>query len=223
MNKPITVAVADDHMILRKGIISLLSEFKEISVLFEAENGKALMSVLKHTQPDIVLLDINMPEMSGSEALKLIKVKFPNVKVIMFSMFFDNATVTEFIKQGANGFLSKNCDVELLICTIKTVHEKQFYFQHGISHEIIKALSRSGHLKDKSTELTAREAEILQLVCAGKSHKEIADKLFITLRTVDFHKANIYKKTNTNCNVSLYRYAVDAGMFIHNELSTKGK
>lgn len=218
MDNKIKIAIADDHELFRKGIITLLSEFDYISVVHESSNGKELTEKLKTKPVDIVLLDIEMPEMNGAETLKLIKGKFPHVKVIMLSMYNEGHFITDFIMKGANSFLSKNCDVDFFMETIMGVYQHHNYFKQNITDNIIKKVRENKKLKTNYLSLTTREIEITQLICKGNSHKQIASILFITPRTVDFHRSNIYKKTNTNCTAKLYEFAlannlVDTNMF----------
>ena len=127
MKPKINIAIAEDHTLIRNGTISFLEKYSEFTVLFGAENGRDLMNKLETSIPDVLLLDISMPVMDGIEALQLIQVKYPQIKVIMYSSHYDRFYIKETIKEGAVGFLSKNCMMEEMVKAIKTAHETGFY------------------------------------------------------------------------------------------------
>jgi DNA-binding NarL/FixJ family response regulator len=212
MKHKIKIAIADDHELFRKALISLLANYPSVSITQEASNGKELLKSLDPKKTNIVLLDIDMPEMNGIETYKIIRKKYPSIKVIILSMHQENSFMADLIIRGVNGFVTKGSSIDTLMETINGVNEKGFYFKQNINSEIVKALNKNEKAEKEIELLTTREIEILKLICKGDSHKQIAGKLFITTRTVDFHKANLYKKTNTNCPANLYEYAVKKGL-----------
>jgi DNA-binding NarL/FixJ family response regulator len=210
MKKSIHLGIADDHLVLRQGLISLLKEYDHLNIVLSVNNGKELMEELKKTKPDIILLDIEMPLMNGREALEKITIHYPKIKVIMISQYFTDAYIIEFIKNGACGFLPKNCDIEKIVDAIQLVHENGEYYDNKVSSAMAAALKRTPSEINElvtNTELTKREFEILRLICRKKSNSEIADILHLSIRTIEGHRHNIYKKTNTSNIFELIDYA----------------
>jgi DNA-binding NarL/FixJ family response regulator len=210
MKKRIHLGIADDHLVLRQGLISLLKEYDHLNIVLSVNNGKELMEELKKTKPDIILLDIEMQLMNGREALEKIKIEYPQIKVIIISQYFTNAFIIEFIKIGARGFLPKNCDIEKIVDAIQLVHENGEYYDNKVSSAMAEALKNAPSEIDElvtKTELTKRELEILKLICQKKSNSEIANILFLSIRTVEVHRFNISKKTNTSNTLELIEYS----------------
>ncbi len=208
MNTQIHIAIADDHVVLRQGIISLLKEFDKINIIIGVNNGKELMNALKSNKPDIILLDIEMPVMNGREALEKIKAKYPKIKVIMMSMHFNDAYIIEFIKNGACAFLPKNCDIDKIVDAIYSVNELGYYYDNKVSSamaSLIKKHPSMGPLSP-STSFSKRELEIISLICLKKTNIEISQILYLSRRTIEGHRYNIYKKTNTNSAADLIEH-----------------
>lgn len=206
MNNKITIAIAEDHDLLRNGIISMLERKKELNVLFDVGNGKELIKKLKIKQPDVILLDIAMPLMDGDRALEKINNEFSNVKVIMLSAYFEPAYIVKYISSGAKGFLPKNCEVEELIMAVKQVYEKGFYYGPEVSDALASELRKKAD-KPKSSQihplLSPAESKVLDLLMENKTNDEIADELSISTRTVEWHRSHILKKTGNKSLLSL--------------------
>ena len=214
MKKPIHIAIVDDHVIMRQGLISLLAEYEEINILFDANNGKELMDNLKSSKPDIVLLDIAMPIMNGKEALEKIQLKYPKIKVIMMSEYFHDEHIIEFIKAGACAFLPKNCNIDKLLDAFNHVYEHGYYYDNRIS-AVLASMLKKTPLDTKvvaDTEFTKQEIKIIKLVCLKKSNVEIADELHVSVRTIESHRYNISKKTNTTNTMDLIEHAERNGI-----------
>lgn len=206
--------IAEDHELVRKGYISLLEENSDILVIGDAPNGKELLELIKVREPDIVLLDLDMPIMNGKQTLDILNLRFPDIKTVIISMHYDDIFITEFLARGAKGFLPKHCNPETLMDAIYEVKENGYYFNKKISQALVTKLLKentSQPVFDKSA-LTEREIEILKLICREKSNKEIAETLNVALRTVDFHRSNIYQKTQTQTSAGLAIYAVKNGI-----------
>lgn len=212
--KKIRIAVAENHKLFRQGIISMLEKNEEFEVVVEAENGKMLIEELSSKPVDIILLDLDMPVMSGFEAIDIIKVKYSEIKILILSMYEDDVTIASMIDKGANGFLIKNDSIELVYEAIVTVIEKDFFFTHKIKKAIVKYRDRLNYIKRKSTlvEFTIREREIINLICREYSTKEIACKLNTSVRTVDWHRKNMFLKTNSKNSAGMVFYAVKNGL-----------
>lgn len=203
----IKIGIADDHKLLRQGLISLLKEYDHLTVVLEANNGIELLKILKKDKPDIILLDIEMPEMGGKEALGLIRVKYPKIKVIMMSMHFNDAYIVEFIQNGACAFLPKNCDIDKILDAIQTVHELGYYYDSKVSKAMADLLKRKTAPLAPPIELTNKETIILRMICVKMSNAEIAQDLNLSIRTVEGHRYNIIKKTNTSSLDDLIEFA----------------
>ncbi len=214
IKKPINIAIVDDHVIMRQGLISLLAEYDEINILFDANNGRELLDNLKSSKPDIVLLDIAMPIMNGREALEKMQLKYPHIKVIIMINYFDDQHIIEFIKAGACSFLPKNCDIDKLLDAINYVYENGYFYDNRISVAMASLLKRTPtNTKIVSdTAFTKQEIKIVKLVCLKKTNAEIAAELFLSVRTIESHRYNISKKTNTNNPVDLIEYAIKNGL-----------
>ncbi len=210
MKPKISIAIAEDHVLFRQGMVSLLNEEDDVSIAFEAGNGQELLDSLKHTIPHVILLDISMPVMEGKEALTKIRETYPEVKVIMLSMYYESSYIAEYLAKGARAFLPKNCDIDKVVDAIRTVHHKGFYFDDEISGLLMDKLIHVEKQHDDNVKLrlTDRETQVLNLICLEKSNKEIAEILHISIRTVEGHRQCIMAKTDTKNVLSLVMFAL---------------
>jgi len=211
MNK-ISIILADDHQIFRDGIKSLLSDEENLEVVAEASNGDELLSLLKIYKPNILILDITMPKTSGIELAKIITEQYPDVNILILSMHKNEDFVVNAMMNGAKGYLPKDTSRQELLDAINNIAHGDEYLGKLISSNILKSYikkSRFGFERmDKDEPLTQREKEIIERVGAGLSNKEIADKLFISVRTVDCHKNNIMKKLKIKSTAELIIYGI---------------
>lgn len=212
MTKAIKIFLVDDHTLFREGLRFLLSDDELISEIYEAENGKVLLQNILDIKPDIILMDIEMPEMNGIEATKECCKIYPEAKVIALSMYANENFYTEMIDAGAKGFLLKNSKFEDVKKAIIDVYKGKNFFSPEILDAIIKNLNRKKYIKHNS-ELTEREIEVLYNICKGMSNHEIAELLFISKRTVDKHRENILLKTESRNTAALVIYAIKNGIF----------
>ena len=211
MNK-IKVLIVDDHLLVRSGIKSLLEDVEEIKVIDEAENGaEAITKAVEHN-PDVILMDISMPDMSGLEATAKIKKRLHYANVLILTMHENEEYIYSALKLGASGILHKNISKEELSLAIKTVAAGKRYFGLSISQIVIENLVKKF---DESMDskysiiLTKREKEVLNLIAKGFSNQEIADSLGISPRTVDSHKTNLMQKLNIKSSAALTKYAIE--------------
>ena len=213
--KPIKIAIAEDHQLVRQGIISLLTDEDDLEVVIEAENGAILLDQLKLEKTDIVLLDLEMPVLNGQDALKFITDRYPDIRVIIVSMFYADEFISECIMAGARGFLPKNCDIEKVIEAIHAVNQQGYYFDDKISHSLLSKLTIEKNIAPtfSKEELSQREIEIIQLVCDGLTNKIIAKQLCISVRTVEGHRSAISEKTNAKNIAGLVIYAIKNGIY----------
>ena len=214
----IKVLLADDHKIVRDGIKLMLESQVGIDVAAEADNGKQVLEILKTTPIDIAVMDINMPEMDGIAATKEVKSSYPNVKVLALTMSNDDLHIRQMIQAGASGYIMKSAGRSDLKDAIFTIMEGKHYFSDEATHSIMMDLVK-GKGKPSSPDLvhiTDRELEILELIIKEYTNQEIAEKLFISSRTVDAHRRNLLQKTGARNTAGLVKYA-----FKHNIISPK--
>lgn len=212
MKNKLKIFLVDDHNLFREGLKFLLSNNESYSDIYEAENGKILLRELLKVKPDIILMDIEMPEMNGIEATKETLKLFPEMKIIALSMYSDENYYSDMIDAGAKGFLLKNSKFEDVQKAIIDVHNGKNYFSPEILETIIKNLNKKKHRKT-NTDLSEREIEVLYNICKGMSNNEIADLLFISKRTVDKHRENILLKTQTKNTAGMVIYAIRTNIF----------
>jgi len=211
----IKVAIADDHILFRAGVKTALSMKKDLKVLAEADNGMQLLNLLKHIQPDVILLDIQMPIMDGITTLPEIKKLYPEIKVIMLTMHNDHSMISKLMELGANAYLTKNSDSEVIYEAIKTTYEQEFYFNALTNKALIDGLrmkrsTDAGMPAD--VKLTEKEIQILKLMCEEKSTKEIADLVDLSPRTVEAIRDKLKSKTGAKSVAGLIMYAVKSGI-----------
>ena len=212
----IRVMIADDHQLFRTGIVAVLKEIKGITVIDEAENGKELLMKLAYDQPDIILMDIKMPQMDGIEATEIVISKYPDVKVIMLTMHDDEQFITHMVNLGAHGYLLKNSDVRELELAIHKVMQQGYYFNDKISEVLLTSLigkkSKLGKKQGKELNFSKREQEVLQLICDGYTNSQIAEKLFLSTRTVEGYRYKLCDKVGVKNTAGLVKYAIKNGL-----------
>jgi DNA-binding NarL/FixJ family response regulator len=199
----IGVAIVDDHKLFRSGLHFILEIEPDIEVIIESSNGKQFLNSLKDIKPDVVLMDINMPEMDGVEASKLAIEKYPDLNILVLSMYSDIEYYNTMIDIGVKGFVLKDIDNKELATAIRKVHNGGNYFSQELLLRLIK------NKPDGDTiDLTSREKEVLELICQGFSNQEVSEKLFISQRTVERHRSSLLFKTNSKNSISLVVYSI---------------
>lgn len=212
----INILLADDHKLVRAGIIALLTKSPNISILGEAENGREVLQFIKTNKPDIVLLDISMKELNGLEVLRRVSKEYHDIKVIMLSMHANIEYVVEAINNGAKGYLLKDTAPSELEKSINAVMKGEIYLCSPFSKSAIKKYIE--RTKNKPTvQLTNRQYEILQLIAEGNSTKNIALKLFISIKTVETHRSKIMERLEIRDVAGLVRYAINKGIIQSND------
>ena len=210
MNQKIDILIADDHNLFRKGLVALLSDFDFVDKIFEAANGLELLIALEslNPKPEIVLLDLRMPEMDGMAAFKEIHKTYPEIKVLILSMEDDSRVILQLIEQGVNGYLFKYAEPEELELALIKVIEKDMYFPEEITQFVLSNFSKQNIKRIERNHFTKRELEVLQLICEEKTAGEIGENLSISTRTVEGHKQNLFQKTNTKNLAGLVVFAI---------------
>lgn len=213
----ITIAIAEDQVLFRKGLIALLNKFDNVEIVCDVNNGRELLDYLGTcTQlPDICLLDISMPEKNGLQTINEIKALFPVIKNIILSVHDDEKIIIKFIEAGANAYLLKTLDIEELKSAIDSVYEKDFYFNQNtlLAMNNMYKYSRSTFSLSQVDLLTAREKEVIQLICEEFTNGEIASKLHLSERTVEGHRNRILSKTNARNTAGLVIFAIKNNLY----------
>jgi len=210
---PYRIILADDHIMLRQGIKKIIEESEDIVVIAEASDGLELLAVLKKMTPEMVILDISMPNLRGIEVSREIKSFNPQIKVLILTMHKKIDYLYRALSAGADGFLLKEDTDEELFTAIETIRRGRIYVSPSFSTELAEDMSKicRGDGRFPVERLTTREREVLKLVSEGKSSKEIADLLFISVRTAEHHRENIKRKLNLKKVADLVKYAILEG------------
>ncbi|NSL51769.1 response regulator transcription factor [Calidifontibacillus erzurumensis] len=229
MDGVIKIVIIDDHQLFREGVKRILEFEKGFEVVAEGSNGNEAIALVEQYKPDVVVMDINMPQMNGVEATAKLVERFPDVKVLILSIHDDESYVTHVMKTGARGYLLKEMDADSLIEAVKVVAEGGSYLHHKVTHNLVKEFRRlaagateggnnssNGTLKNVEYQkplhlLTRRECEVLQMLADGKSNRSIGETLFISEKTVKNHVSNILQKMNVNDRTQAVIVAIKNG------------
>lgn len=212
----IDIIIAEDHTLVRKGLVNLIKTFARIGDVKEAGNGRELLDLLRTYSPNVVLVDIGMPVMDGIAISEIIVSKYPSIKIIIVTMHNDEAIVAKMLELGVHGYLTKNSEPDEFERAIYTVVDKDFYQNELVFSTLRKMLQNKSTKKDKTEiiNLTAREIEILSLICQELSYKEISDRLYISEKTIHNHRNHIMEKIGAKNTISLVKYAYEHGYLI---------
>lgn len=205
----IRVLVVDDHAILRDGIRSLLERQDGISVVGEAANGREALEQVSAKQPDLVLMDVAMPEMNGLEATRMIKELYPQVRVLILTQHDSREYVAPLLQAGASGYVLKRSGGREVVSAIRDVFERGAFLEPAVARQVLDDYTRSGPAVSDGSPLTERERQVLQLLIAGNSNKQIASVLGISPKTVSVHRSNIMTKLDVSNTVELIRYVTE--------------
>jgi DNA-binding NarL/FixJ family response regulator len=213
MNK-IRILLADDHPMVRSGLIKLLEPFKEFIIIGEASDGEEAVAMTKKLEPDVVIIDLSMPKLSGVEATKIIRKNFPSAKVLVLTMYDNEEYVYQILKSGAGGYMLKNSGRDELAAAIRAVARGDRFFSPRVSEIVMEAYLRKSEgrddlpMTDDDLPLTKREREILYYIADGFNNSQIGEKLFISARTVETHRTNIMQKLDIHDAANLVRFAL---------------
>lgn len=212
MKQKIKVSLADDHILLRKGLAGVVDSFGDYEVLFEADNGLHFMQQLeKYGEPEIVLMDINMPDMDGYATAQWLKLHHPLVNVIALSMYDNENAIIRMFKAGAKGYILKDSEPPELKSALDSVHQKGYYHSELVSGRLINSINK---MEDDKSELKTlndlndREIEFLKYACTEMTYKEIAEKMYLSPRTIDGYRDNLFEKLEIKTRVGLVMYAI---------------
>ena len=213
------ILIVDDHDVVRSGLKALLRTSEEYAVVGEAADGEEALRLVEELTPDIVLTDISMPRLDGIGATRLITQRHPQVKVIVLTVYEDEEYVYQILRAGASGYLLKNASKVQIFEAIEAVMSGERFFSPGISRLIVDGFLKRAAVQETTepatpsgTGLTKRELEVLRFIALGLTNREIAEKLFLSFRTVNTHRANIMQKLDIHETAGLVRYAISIGL-----------
>jgi DNA-binding NarL/FixJ family response regulator len=209
LEKKLKIFIVDDHQILIDGIEAMLMGIADFEVVGKCLNGNTALEFLSHNKVDVLLTDLYMPQMTGIELTQKVKKQFPEVKILALSVSYDVSIVHDLMDAGISGFIIKTIGRDELIEAIHEISKGNVYFSREVSNEILRSLSNRSETEEENYHLTEREIEIVKLIAQEFSNSEIANKLCISERTVETHRKNIYRKSNTKTIVGLIKYAVE--------------
>jgi two-component system response regulator NreC len=213
MTASIRIIIADDHTIFRSGLNMLLNSEPDIDVVGEAEDGHAAVAAAVDLHPDVVLMDIGMPNLNGIEATKKIKEQAPDIHILVLTMHRSDEYFFKMLEAGASGYILKGAETSELISAVRAVANGDVFLYPSMAGRLVKEfLQRSAKLSDPSTRLTEREMEILQMIAKGFTNKEIASRLVLSPSTVHSHRANLLQKLQLNSRRELVQYAIEHGL-----------
>lgn len=206
----IKIHIVEDHEIFRQGLKTVLSDIPNVLIIGESSNGREFLAQLSQQLPDIVFMDIKMPEMDGLKATEEALSKYPGLKIIILSLSGEEEQIHQLIQFGISGFILKNADKDSIEKAIQQVSAGNHYFSNEIMSVLVKSIYRNSREKstNEAVPLSDREIEVLNMLCKGCSNKEIAEKLFISPRTVEGHKSRLIQKTGRNNSLGLILWAV---------------
>ncbi len=215
--KKISILIADDHSIVREGIKNMLKDIDDFTIVGEAENGVDAIKKIQELSPQLLITDISMPQMTGIEVIKIVKKDFPNLKTLILTIHSEEEFIEQIFKSGATGCLYKNAGKGEFELAIRAVSNGENYYCSGLSNVLLKEYfnkkdNANEEPADKKLFLTVREKQILKLIAEEFSNYQIAEKLFISIRTVETHRKNMMQKLNIDSTIALIKYAVHTGL-----------
>lgn len=214
--KPLSIAIADDHVLFRKGLVALLKGIKGLEVLYEADNGRQLLEGMASRQPDLVIVDVEMPEMDGVETTRQLRTRYPGVKILIISMHDEEDLILNLLEEGAHGYLLKNADPAEVRKALEDVMDLGFYYNNmvvGVLHKATLLKRQAGQQKEA---LNQKELDVLHLLVQQHTNAEVAEKLSVSIRTVESRRARIMEKTGNRNLAGLLRFAIDQGLMPKN-------
>lgn len=205
------VAIVDDHTLLSQAISKLVDEFDDFESIGEFKNGQEIITALKagSIHPEIILMDVNMPILNGIETTKIISKDFPEIHIMALSVEEDEQTIIQMLKSGAKGYLSKDIQKDLLHTALTTTLHEGFYYTQNVTNALLGSLNKKNELED----LKERELEFIQLACTDLTYKEIAEKMFLSPKTIDNYRDSVFSKLNIKNRIGLVLFAIKNGMY----------
>jgi two-component system, NarL family, invasion response regulator UvrY len=217
MKSKLSVALVDDHVMLRNGIASLINDMDEYCVMLQSDNGNNFVNAItsKKLAPDIILLDVSMPHMDGFETAKWIAINLPLAKVLVLSMFDDEKSIIKMIRYGAKGYILKDSEPQELEEALNDVVNKGYHYSDLVNGKLIHAVNKTDeeHQNELHNNLSTRETEFLKLTCSEMTYKEIANIMYLSVRTVEGYRDSLFTKLHLKTRVGLVLYAIRNKIF----------
>lgn len=214
-DKTISIAIIDDHNLFRQGMISLLSEFKEIQIVFDASNGEEMKNKIgRNPIPEVILMDVNMPVMDGYESTSWIKENYPQIKILALSMFDEDKPIIKMLKNGAGGYLLKESKTSDVVAAIKTINDHGYYLNDLVSGKLLRNIQHNQPTQNISTDLSANEIKFLQLCCSEYTYKEIADQMNLSPHTIDNYRQELFQRFEIKSRTGLVLFALKNELFV---------
>ena len=217
MDSKKTILIVDDHPLFREGLKSILARHAEFEVVGEADNGKDGVKMAQKLKPQLVIMDLSLPDQSGIDATRKIRNLLADTRVVMLSMYSKIDYITDAFRSGATGYVTKESAADRLVECLRAVSRGDYYLDSSLSHQVAKNLMEAGEQAAKITDsgygsLTPREQQIVRLLAEGLSTKDVAEKLYISPKTVENHRSNIMNKLDLHSTMDLVRYAARLGL-----------
>jgi two-component system invasion response regulator UvrY len=213
MKEKIKIALVDDHTLFRKGLAGLVKDLDPLHhIIWEAENGKECLVRIQEELPDILLMDVSMPVMDGYQLAEAIKQQYPALPILVVSMVDKEESLIRMLRAGIRGYLSKDTEPEELLKAISSILNKGYYYTDHITGKLIKALQDDNTVNGNEILLSDREKQLLELVCSDDTYKEIADKMFLSPKTVDTYRMSLFEKLQVKSRTGLVLYAIRTGI-----------
>lgn len=207
------IALADDHALMRNGLASLINSFDDYQVILQSDNGQQLIDNIRpDLLPDIVLLDINMPKKNGYDTAQWLKIHFPEIKILALSMYDNETAIIRMLKNGAKGYILKDAEPAELRSALDALIHKGYYHSDLVTGHLINTINHLDESKTHTSLLNEREIEFLKYCCTEMGYKEIADKMFVSPRTVDGYRDGLFMKLNVKSRVGLAMFAIKSGI-----------
>jgi DNA-binding NarL/FixJ family response regulator len=208
-NKEISIAIVDDHTLFRQGISSILSEYEEIKIVFDASNGTIMKEkIATHPLPHVVLMDITMPQVNGYDATRWLKQNHPSVKVLALSMFEEDEPIIKMLKCGAGGYILKESTAADLVLAIKAIAEHDYFLNNQVTGKLIRSMQGDEKTPDITKDLTANEVRFLEFCCSELTYKEIATKMCLSVHTIDNYRDALFEKFDLKSRTGLVLFAL---------------
>jgi len=209
----ILIAIVDDHTMFRQGISSILLESEAIRIVFDAANGNEMKEkIATHPVPHVVLMDITMPKMNGYDATRWLKKNYPSVKVLALSMFEEDEPIIKMLKCGAGGYILKESTASDLVLAIKTIAEHDYFLNNLVTGKLIRSLQEDEKAPNAGADLTANEIKFLELCCSELTYKEIANKMCLSVHTIDNYRDALFQKLDLKSRTGLVLYALKSNI-----------
>ena len=212
----IKLGLTDDHLLFRRGLASILATYEQIQVVLQTSSGPELLEQLPHTELDVVLLDLEMPEMNGIQTAEALREQYPDLKILILSMYDDDHFIQHLMEVGANGYLLKDAEPDEVVQAVVAAAKNGFYFSERVSKVVLQGLANKKKIKPifrNQVRLTKRELQVLQLICEEQTNNEIGEQLFLSPRTIEGYRNRLLEKTGVRNTAGLVVFAIRNELF----------